>query len=138
MRRRVTRRRTRDHDGDDRELAELDAHVEAEERGRDVLLGHAELEQRGRKAEPVQQAEREGDGPGRPPRERVAGAQALGADQHDGQRDRRLDGRRRDVHEPEHREREADAVGDGERGDGGERAAGPPPTRSASATTKSR
>ena len=72
------------------------------------------------KPSPCKQAEREGDRPGRAPGERVGRAQALAADEDDGERDRRLDRRRRDVHEPEHREREADAVGERERGDGGQ------------------
>ena len=39
-----------EHRGDHRELAQLDADVEAEERGGDVLLGQADLQQRRREA----------------------------------------------------------------------------------------
>ena len=83
--------------------------------------GQPDFAQRSRKAEPVQQPERERHNP-RPAlcqsRTALVTTDDLAGHEHDAQGDDRLDRPLRHMHKSERRRRERDAVGDGERGDG--------------------
>ena len=75
-----------EHRRDERELPHLDAAVEREKRRRHVVGREAELRERPREAEPVHQAEEEGDEPRRAVREglpRVRWSQRFHRHQHD-------------------------------------------------------
>ena len=65
----------REHRRDERELTDLDADVEEQQRERHGLRGHADLAQRAREPEAVQQPERERDDP-REARGEIRGARA--------------------------------------------------------------
>ena len=105
--------------GTKRELAELDAEVEAEQRPAQRVLRQAELAQDRREAEAVDQPEQAGHP--RPEiaagRRRVADQQVVDADQHDAQRDERLDERRRRSEDAQRRQRQGDRVAEREGGD---------------------
>ena len=99
-----------EHDGDEQELACLDAQVEEQQRDRDVALRQPDLAQGAGEAEAVQQPERERHDPGHPrarPDPPVTRVHDLGGDEHDAERDHRLDRLRRHVDEAERRERRA-------------------------------
>jgi hypothetical protein len=103
------------HEQDHGQLSELDAEVEREQRPAQRLPRQPELAQHVGEAETVHQAEDE-----RNPGTRVAAMpadQVVSADEDDTQRDRRLDQACRWRHDAERRQRQRDAVPDGERGD---------------------
>ena len=94
-----------------------------QQRDRDRLLRQTDLGQRAGEAEAVQQAEAERDHPRRARGQARLAAQAvhdLGGDEHDAERDHRLDRRPGHVHPAERRRDERDAVRDGECGDRGD------------------
>ena len=107
-----------------RELTDLDAEVEREERPAQVASGQLHLPQRVREAEPVDQAE--GAGGQDAPFAAGPGAQVVDADVDDAQGNQRLDQCRRRRDHAEHSERKGDAVRDGEGRDYG----GQPPETS--------
>jgi hypothetical protein len=102
---------------DQRQLAQLDADVEPEQRPAQRRLRQPELAQDGREPEAVDEPEDAGqDGPEVAAAGRIlaAGQQVVHADQHHAERDRRLDERRRRGDDAEGGERQRHAVADGE------------------------
>ena len=100
---------------DDQQLTDLDADVEREQRPAERARRQVHLAQHVGEAEAVDEAEGE-----RNPGAHVAAVadqQVVGADVDDAERDRRLDDPRRRADEVQRRERQRDAVRDGERGD---------------------
>ena len=106
-----------DHEEHERHLPQLDAHVEEEQSERDLRLRQAHRGEAAREAEAVQQPEREGHHP------RVADGEArlappgphdLGAEEQDRESDRGVERRQRRARVAERRDRQRDAVGQGE------------------------
>ena len=107
----------RQEGADEDQLADLDTDVEHEQRGRNGGLRQADLLQRAGEAEAVQQAETEGDDPGRARGQAgpaVQAVQDLHRDEGDRQRDDGLDRRAGHLHPAERGGDQRDAVGDRE------------------------
>ena len=102
------------------ELAQFDPDIEKEQRQRNFGLRQAGGRKSAGKTEPVQEAEQEGHDPGiadGQARLPSPGADDLGSEEQDAQRDGRIERRQRHTGVPQGGDAEGDAVGQGEGGD---------------------
>src|ERR1051325_5398096 len=119
------KRYRRDHRGDERKMAQLDADAEQQQRERDVSLRQPRFAQSACKTQTVQEAERERAEPGlalgqtrAPSRRRTTATQDFGRHKNNAQSDDRLYGRLGDVNEFQRGQGERDAVRHRKRGHG--------------------